>query len=391
MRLRVGQAGRDGAVALTERAEAAGALSALARPRLTGSAGAAQVEQELRGRFEALGYEIREIPFEFSTWPGRWGVPVVGAVLAAATAAAALLLVRGAAGQAALVLAAAGAAVLGMFRSARQAIARLPWGRTRSSNWLVHRPGVRPRYVVMAHRDSKSQPLPTLGRITAGALAAGGWALMLVLSGLTALDAGWGATGVAMAAAGAGLAGGALLMLCGVGNLSPGALDNASGLAALLALARAERGRGDVAFLITDGEELGLAGAEALAPHMPAVDGIINLDGLDDEGPFRIAESYGWLRRRGKAPRLAAALLGAAGELGLTIERGGVPAGIMVDHIPFARAGHPAVTLMRGTFRSLLRVHRPADTASRLTGDGVAAGTRLVSAALARLCGPAPP
>src|SRR5690606_7722747 len=120
-------------------------------------------------------------------------------------------------------------------------------GRTRSSNWLVHRPGVRPRYVVMAHRDSKSQPLPTLGRITAGALAAGGWALMLVLSGLTALDAGWGATGVAMAAAGAGLAGGALLMLCGVGNLSPGALDNASGLAALLALARAERGRGDVA------------------------------------------------------------------------------------------------------------------------------------------------
>ena len=68
-----------------------------------------------------------------------------------------------------------------------------------------------------------------------------------------------------------------------------------------------------------------------------------------------------------------------------------MPAGIMVDHIPFARAGHPAVTLMRGTFRSLLRVHRPADTASRLTGDGVAAGTRLVSAALARLCGPAPP
>src|SRR5690606_863460 len=198
MQLRAGQAGRD-AVALTERAEAAGALSTLARPRLTGSAGAAQVEQELRGRLEALGYEIREIPCEFSTWPGRWGVPVVGAVLAAATAAAALLLGRGAAAQAALVLAAAGAAVLGMFRSARQAIARLPWGGTRSSNWLVHRPGVRPRYVVMAHRDSKSQPLPTLGRITAGALAAGGGGPKRAPSGPPAAAAGGGASGGATA------------------------------------------------------------------------------------------------------------------------------------------------------------------------------------------------
>jgi len=391
MRLHAGQAGRSTAVALTERAEAAGALSALARPRLTGSAGAALVEQELRGRLKALGYEIREIPFEFSTWPGRWGVPAAGAVLAVATAAAALLLGRGSAGQAALVLALAGAAVLGMLRSARWAMARLPWGRVRSSNWLVHRPGARPRYVVLAHRDSKSQPLPTLGRIIAGALAAGGWLLMLALSGLAALDAGPGASGVTIAAAVVGLAGAALLMLCGVGNRSPGALDNASGLAALLTVARTERSRADVAFLITDGEELGLAGAEALAPHLPPVEGIINLDGLDDEGPFRIAESYGWLRRRGKAPRLAAALLDAAGELGLVIERGGVPAGIMVDHVPFARAGHPAVTLMRGTFRSLLRVHRPADSVSRLTGDGVAAGAQLVSAALARLCGPAPP
>src|SRR5690606_28924628 len=272
MQLRAGQAGRD-AVALTERAEAAGALSALARPRLTGSAGAAQVEQELRGRLEALGYEIREIPFEFSTWPGRWGVPAAGAVLLAAAAAAAPLLAQGAAGRAALVLAAAGAMVLGMLRSARRAIARMPWGRTHSTNWLVHRPGARPRYMVMAHRDSKSQPLPTLGRIAAGALAAGGWALLFVLAGLAALDAGWGGSTAMVVAAGAGLAGGALLLLCGVGNRSPGALDNASGLAALLAIARAERGRADVAFLITDGEELGLAGGEALAPHLPAVDG----------------------------------------------------------------------------------------------------------------------
>lgn len=389
MRLRAGRAGEEAGVALTERAEAAAALSALARPRLTGSAGAARVAQELRGRLEALGYAIQEIPFEFSTWPGRWGVPAGGMVLAIATALAALFLRRGSGGGAAVTLVAGGAAVLGMLRAARAAMARLPWGRARSSNWLVHRPGARPRYIVMAHRDSKSQPLPTLGRMVAVALAAGGWALTLGLSGLAALDPRWGTSAAATAAAGAGIVGGALLMLCGVGNRSPGALDNASGLAALLALARSERDRSDVAFVITDGEELGLAGAEALAPHLPPVDGIINLDGLDDGGPFRIAESYGW-PPRGKAPRLAAALLDAAEELGLPIERGGVPAGILVDHIPFARAGRPAVTLMRGTFRSLLRVHRPADTVSRLTGDGVVTAARLVSAALARLRGPAP-
>ena len=91
--------------------------------------------------------------------------------------------------------------------------------------------------------------------------------------------------------------------------------------------------------IAVEGLQLGLAGAQAAAPHIPPVEAIINIDGLDDEGPFRIAESYGLRRAPSLAPRLVAALLEAAGELGVPITRGAVPAGMLVDHIPFARVG----------------------------------------------------
>lgn len=374
-----------------EREAARHAIHAIARPRLTGSAGAAEVQAKLRGAFEELGYEVQELTFDFSAWPGRFGVPAVGAVallgLGSATLALALRTPP-----IALVALAAAALLAGLAAAfARRAIAGLPWGRVQGTNLLAIRPGARPRFLITAHADSKSQPISTFLRIAAIVLVIFAWSALFTVAVIGLYDAALVSLPLVLSVGAVGAVGSVLLTASVAGNASPGALDNASGVAALLGIARRQRDHGDVAFLVTDAEELGLVGAWDAARRLPPLEGIINLDGLDDEGPFRIAESYGWLRRRGKAPRLAAALLGAAGELGLTIERGGVPAGIMVDHIPFARAGHPAVTLMRGTFRSLLRVHRPADTASRLTGDGVAAGTRLVSAALARLCGPAPP
>jgi hypothetical protein len=383
MQLPAGQLREGARATLPERAEAAGTLSALARPRLTGSPGAAEVEAELRRRLTDLGYEIRELPFGFSAWPGRWGVPAAGALLLATAVGAGALVAWNRPSQAALLLAGAAALAVLAGRSARRAVLGLPWGRMETANWLVHWPGARPRFLVMAHRDSKSQPLPTLGRMAAGALALLSWLVLFAVACTATLEPPRGSA-VAIAAA-LGASAGVLLLLFRSDNASPGALDNASGLAALLAIARAERGRDDVAFLITDGEELGLAGAEAAAPHVPPVEAIINIDGLDDEGPFRIAESYGLRRTKRVAPRLAAALLDAAGELGVPVTRGAVPPGLLVDHIPFARVGQPAVTLMRGTFRSLLRIHRPSDSVARLSGEGVVLGARLVTAALQRL------
>jgi Zn-dependent M28 family amino/carboxypeptidase len=173
-----------------------------------------------------------------------------------------------------------------------------------------------------------------------------------------------------------------ILIFCWVDNNSPGALDNASGVATLLGIAEREGTGSDVAFLITDAEELGLAGARAISRSLPAVYGVINFDGLDDEGQFQIVEDFGWPRRRGKAPHLAAALLSAAAALDVPIQRRSVPFGIMLDHIPIVESGMPALTVMRGSLASLRRVHRPIDDLSRLSGDGITRAVDLTCAAL---------
>ncbi|MBI4408819.1 MAG: hypothetical protein HY561_03865, partial [Gemmatimonadetes bacterium] len=84
----------------------------------------------------------------------------------------------------------------------------------------------------------------------------------------------------------------------------------------------------------------------------------------------------------GEAPHLSTALVSAARALGHRAERRDLPLGMLVDHMAFTEAGLPAVTLMRGRIRSLLRVHRPADRADRLTGIGAAAAVAVVAGAL---------
>jgi hypothetical protein len=59
-----------------------------------------------------------------------------------------------------------------------------------------------------------------------------------------------------------------------------------------------------------------------------------------------------------------------------------VPFGILLDHNPIVEAGTPALTLLRGSIRSLRRVHRPIDDLTRLTGEGVRQAVELGCAAL---------
>jgi hypothetical protein len=360
-------------------------LERLARPRFTGSAGALEVERLLRAELQALGFQITELPFSFSTVPGRFGVPTAGLLVVAAGVASATLAAAHRGGAALLVLLAGAFLIALAARYAGAAVRRLPLGRLPAANWLVTRPAARPRFLVVAHRDSKSQPVPL--QLRAGAVATVPLlAVGLLTLALFALFApptrplGFAAWLLGLASVGAG----APLMLCVSRNDSPGALDNATGLAALVALADRERDHPEVVFLVTDGEELGLAGASAAVSQLPPLQGVINLDGLDDEGDFQIVELYG-LPRRGPAPRLVAALLDAAGGLGLTARRRTLPLGVLVDHIPLAESGLSAVTVMRGTRASLRRVHRPSDAAARLTGQGVSDTVELVTHALARL------
>ncbi|MEJ2217517.1 MAG: M28 family peptidase [Gemmatimonadota bacterium] len=377
--------------------DAAALIQAFARPRLTGSEGAVAVERELLSRLERLGYDVQLLPFELSTWPAGRGVAVLGLMLVAgatgtwgvlqagAGAGATTMAATGVAGGAAV-----GALVIALVTTALAlagtaatswAILHLPFGRIPGRNWLARRADRPPNLLVMAHRDSKSQAVPTLARTIAAALAIVGWLALLAATILATA----GAPHPWLANVGfvATLVGGVGLLPAVTGNRSPGALDNATGLAALLLIARDQREHDDLGFLITDAEEYGLAGAAAIAGRAPLdeVRAVINMDGLDDSGMLRVCEGRGF-PVHDRAPGLTAVMARSCEAVGLPARTGPLPPGLLCDHIPFAAAGVPAVTLMRGHVGSLARVHRPSDTPERLTGVGAESTARVVCRAL---------
>jgi hypothetical protein len=360
-------------------------LESIARPRLTGSSGAKQVTREIRDRLQNLGYEVRDYPFQFSTWPGRFGVSLAGAAYLGGALLAARMLYQGYSGVALVALIATLVVIAGIAMLARSAITALRWGRVEAVNLVAHMPGKRPRYYIMAHRDSKSQPVPLAFRGPAIVFAILAWIALTVATVFALLDPIFMRSDMTVVLGVIAVVAGAILVLCWVDNRSPGALDNASGVATLIGIAEREAANGDVALIVTDAEELGLAGARAIAPLLPACFGVINLDGIDDDGRFYIIERFGWPKKKGVAPHLAAALLWAADQLNHEARRRDVPIGLLLDHIPIVNAGTPAVTVMRGSLASLQRVHRPADSLSHLLGTGVTQGVSLICAALQRM------
>ncbi len=356
-------------------------LRELARPRLSGTPGAQEVAAIVRARFETLGYQIRDYPFAFSSIPGRFAVTAAGVVFLFGTLGAARLLYRGYAGVALSVL------LLVAFLTAAIAVlspsltTMLPFRRVAGANMLASRPGVRPRYLLAAHLDSKSQPVPLAFRGPIILIAIIAWSAFVVLAVLALLDPVWLMPRTTTLLAVVCFLAAVLLIFCWADNRSPGALDNASGLATLLGVAQAIDGMNDVGFLITDAEELGLVGARDIARKLDPVIGIINVDGIDDSGGFVILEKFG-IPPRHIAPHLAAALLAASAELDVPAHRRNVPFGLLLDHIPLAQRHLPAVTLMRGTLASLRRVHRPTDSMDALTGAGVESAVTLLQRAL---------
>jgi hypothetical protein len=359
-------------------------LQSLARPRLTGSEGAQEVADIVHERLTRFGYEIQDFPFTFSTWPGRFAVTAAGVVFLLGSLGAAALLNMRHPGVALVILLfslllAGAIAVL-----AAPLTNMLPFGRITGNNMLASKPGSVPRYIFMAHLDSKSQPMPLAFRGPAIILALLSWIAFIIFALLGLLDPVWIRTDINTVLGVIAFIAGVLLVFCWVENRSPGALDNASGLATVLALAESEKDRDDVAFLITDAEELGLVGARHIARKLNPVFGVINIDGVDDNGPVYVLEKFG-IPARHIAPHLVAAILQSADKLDLPAQRRNVPFGLLLDHLPIARADLPAVTVMRGSFASLRRVHRPADSMDNMTGSGIETVVRLLRDALAHL------
>jgi len=154
------------------------------------------------------------------------------------------------------------------------------------------------------------------------------------------------------------------LILSFVGNANHGTLDNASGVATVLEAAALVPFSAPVGVLITDAEELALAGARAWArSRPPAV--ALNCDSVDDDGPLTMMYT-------GSAPiEIVSLMRRAALAQGERLRAFRLIPGILTDHVPLAASGWQTVTLSRGTFRTLRRIHTSRDTLLFMRGTGI--------------------
>ena len=341
-------------------------------PRFAGSPEEADARVLCRNALERSGFECVERQFDYSQWPGRWGIPAA----AAAQAATILLVARMATHEGPIIALAVGAALytallLASGDAKRRWISALPVQRATAVNLEASRgnPGV----WLVAHLDSKAQTVPMLVRI-ASSIALGvvmvASTIVLLLSLRDSIDvtAAWPALRIAAIVA-------ALpSILCWVRNDSPGAVDNASGVAAVLLAAASGSSARDLGVLITIGEELGLAGARVWAARAKPRIVVLNCDTIDDDGGWR-------LMYNGTRPhQIAEAAEKVSNSTGSKLSLGRFVPGILADSMVFSDRGFPAVTLSRGTLSTLARIHTRRDTSNAFTSKGVAEATAVLSA-----------
>jgi len=255
----------------------------------------------------------------------------------------------------------------------RRGVLTLPLLRQEGVNIEAVKRGEVPSIWLCAHLDSKSQPLPTLARSAGvvfeifGIVTATALALVEATRGAGVPDLFWAFAGVVT------LVGAIPVGLSMVGTQSPGALDNASGVATVLAAARILHGERGVGVLITDAEELGLAGARAWSEGK-AVTTVLNCDGVDDHGEVAVMTA-------GHSERILRALKAARADVAI----GPHFPGVLTDAVAFADAGLNSVTVSRGSMRSFLRVHSRRDDLNHLRGDGIAPTAEFIAAAARNL------
>lgn len=352
----------------------------MAVDRLPGSTAVAEVEHLVAGELAALGYAIAR--HEFTTSSARLAAAsLTGAGLGWTALALAPLLVFPApgwlvsiVGLATLALVAVLAAGIAEGRLRARRVEPVP-----AVNLVATRDA--PRAWLVAHLDAKAQGLSLGARVLAVLLAVAGAAgLVLLLVGRVGGTLPWG---VVLPVAAAALAGGAVLSRSMPRPGSPGAVDNATGLIAVLVAARRLARRRDVGVLLTGAEEFGMEGARAWVRTSRAAGLFVNFDGVDARGAYRVMRHGGGVAGRPLADALADELR----RTGSPVRVGPLPPGVLVDGTILARAGMAGVTVSRGDWRTLAIVHTPRDTADRVDVQAAVTAGAAAAAALEHVLG----
>jgi hypothetical protein len=341
-----------------------GHLRVLGRaPRAAGNTEEREAREYCAAVLRNLGFDVSTEAFSYSAFPGRYGTPVAGAIAAVSVLMTIWLAVIEGGVVAASIAFGAGLVVLVLFvwSMLGDAVLEVPWLRSDGLNLIARRGDAPPRVWLVAHVDSKSQPLPTGVRIAGFAILATSVVLTGVVLALT-LGTGSSRTILWMTCAVLAAVGGRAVAASVVRNESPGAVDNASGVAAVLAAAALVDPAASVGVLIPSAEELGLAGARAwVRAHAGERAIVVNCDGVDDQGELIL------MYTRTRPGLIVDAVERAAGEVRVLR----MPPGMLLDSVAFAGAGWSAATLSHGSMKTLSRVHTRRDTLDVLTGSQV--------------------
>ena len=355
-------------------------------PRAAGSSAEGRARELAAGVLREAGFVVAEEPFTYSALVGAWGTVIAGVASIAGLLRAASLGAAGRGGAALVLLSVTGlvGGVVGAWAT-RRGVLHAPVLRRRSVNLVATRGSGTPRVWLLAHLDSKSQPVP-IGLRAAGIVATAlAWVGALSLAAAQALapDAVPFASGLWPWIGGVGAVAGLPVAASLVLDGSPGALDNATGVATVLLGASATRDLdAPVGVVLTSAEELGLAGARAWASGRHAAGdapGIaLNVDSIDDAGMLTVMAGR-------RAPHATAALATGAAQAGAAHRVRRLIPGILVDAVALEARGWDVATLSRGTWGTLARIHTRRDVASRLDGRGVAEAARVLALAVRAL------
>lgn len=343
-----------------------GRIGAVARP--AGSAAEANARAVCADWLRDSGFTVEERPFSYSAAPGAWGTPLAGVALLITALGAAYGIAGGDAGPDRTLQIAFAALLLIGFTGwwvGRYGTRLLPFQRRAGVN-LEARRGV-PNVWLVAHLDSKSQPVSLLTRAVSAVAVASSWAALLVIWAISRLVP--IPPVVFLVLAGCAAVAAVPLLISSVGTRGHGALDNASGVASILGAVRVMDADLPVGVVVTSAEEYGLAGARAWVERTrdgmrSGVGVVINCDGVDDHGILTITAG-------GAGRNLVHLFAGVVAELrpDLRIRRS-LP-GVLLDATAFADRGWAACTVSQGTRGSLARVHTSQDTLASFSGAGI--------------------
>jgi hypothetical protein len=339
-------------------------LAAQGRP--TGSAAASEARDYCADVLRPLGFSISEHSFEYSAFAGSWAAPIAGA--GAALCSIALFVGRHFPVVSVVALLCVPVVYLALRWVGGVGVLRMSVMRRGGVNLQAVRGDTEPTVWLVAHVDSKWQPVSMIARVAGIVVTA--------IAGLGLIALNFSAVGGETLAA-------ALLIVAWLGSIpimmsivregSHGAVDNASGVATVLEAAAALPPTTRVGILITDAEELALAGSRAWAgTKRPGI--ALNCDGVDDDGQVTV------MHGNVEPARIVAAFRASAAGLGIDLRVMRLLPGILTDSVALAGAEWETVTLSRGNARTLQRIHTSRDSLDEMRGTGIATAARVLAA-----------